>query len=72
MGLDLDKAAKDGDGGGEVEVTPEMISAGAEFLAETYAQANDWLTRENAYSVLERMLSCAPPEWPRPKMPPEK
>jgi hypothetical protein len=43
--------------GNEVEITPEMIEAGAELIAHRFETPLDWLTRDFAqeiYSVMVR------------------
>jgi hypothetical protein len=44
-------------GAPEIEVTPAMITAGAELIAGTFDEPLDWLTRERASEIFLAMIS---------------
>ena len=45
---------------GEIEVTPEMIEAGAIALSNIFDQPFDWLTEERAVRVYLAMQELSP------------
>ena len=45
--------------GTELEITPEMIAAGAAVLADIYDDANDWVTEFRVRSIFEAMMRPA-------------
>jgi hypothetical protein len=44
----------------EIEITEQMIEAGARVLCDAYDDINDWLARERAASVYAAMCALAP------------